>query len=251
MSRGVELSLRGISKRFGGSIANDDVSFDLHQGEILGVIGPNGAGKTTTLNIVSGLIAPDAGQVVFRGEDVTGLPAHRLCARGLMRTFQTPRTFGTLSVEDNLLVQSFARLWPPAGPADRKEAAARAQRLLDMTGLAAMRDAKAKELSGGQQALLQAATGFMNPALSCYLLDEAFSGINQVLTERLVDLILRERETSGISFLVVSHEMPTIRRLCDRVIVMANATVLAQGSLDEVSANQAVVSAYLGEGETA
>jgi branched-chain amino acid transport system ATP-binding protein len=236
------LETAGLTRRFGGFVANSDISVALESGEVRGLIGPNGAGKTTFVNLITGVLPPSAGEVRLAGERLTGLKPHEIARRGLLRTFQVSRLFGNLSVRENLLLPYLAR-----GQGGTAEGEARAASFLDMTRLTRLADEPAKSLSGGQRALLQVAAGFMVPELRCYVLDEPFAGINPVIKDTIIDLILQENRARGIGFLVVSHEMAVIRRLCAKVTVLIEGRVAAEGPLDEVAARPHVISAYLGK----
>ena len=236
------LETRGLTRRFGGFVANDNVSITLEEGEIRGLIGPNGAGKTTLVNLITGVLPPSAGEVTLGGTSLLGLAPHEIARRGLLRSFQVARLFGNLSVRDNLLVPYLAR-----GSGARDEGETRAQGFLAMTKLERLAEAPAKSLSGGQRALLQVACGFMVPELKCYVLDEPFAGINPVIKDTIIELIQHENRARGITFLVVSHEMAVVRRLCAKVTVLIEGRVLVEGPLDEVAANPRVIAAYLGK----
>jgi ABC-type branched-subunit amino acid transport system ATPase component len=239
------LAARDLTKRFGGLVALADVSLSVEPGEIRGLIGPNGAGKTTLVNLLTGIYPPSSGEIRFRGEDLAGLEPHRIARRGLLRTFQVCRVFGNLSVRENLLVAHLAR-----GRHERAEAAAgaaRARDMLELTGLARLAELPAMTLSGGQRALLQVACGFMVPELACYVLDEPFAGINSVIKDAIIALILHANAARGVSFLVVSHEMTVIRRLCRGVSVLVDGRLIAEGTLDAVAAHPQVIAAYLGK----
>lgn len=240
------LDIRNVSMRFGGLQANQDVSLAVHRGEIRGLIGPNGAGKTTLINILTGVYKPTNGDIYLSSQRITGKSPMEICRAGLVRSFQVSRTFRSLSVYENLMVPIAAR--EPLRASVSRTANDRANELLALTGLNVVQDLKAGELSGGQQVLLQAAMGFMIEKLSCYLLDEAFAGVNPVIIDKLIHLIEHERKERGIAFLVVSHEMSIIKRISDHVTVLAEGQVLAEGSLDELAKNEEVVQAYLGRG---
>ncbi|MBM3524743.1 MAG: ATP-binding cassette domain-containing protein [Alphaproteobacteria bacterium] len=232
----------GLTKRYGGLVANDAVSMRLEPGEIRGLIGPNGAGKTTFVNLVTGIETPDLGTVRLGDTDVTGLPPHRIAERGLVRSFQHARAFPGLSVRENLLVPYMAS---PA-TSDAAAGAARADELLRLATLMPLADQPAGALSGGQRMLLMACAGFMIPGIKVYVLDEPFAGINPVVKDTLIELIRHENTASGITFLIVSHEMEIVRRLCPKVTVMIQGRVEAEGSLDEVAQREDVITAYLG-----
>jgi len=235
------LATTGLTKRYGGLMANDGVAVALTQGEIRGLIGPNGAGKTTFVNLVTGIERPDAGEVMLNGSAITGFGPHRVAKNGLVRSFQVARVFGNLSVRENLLVPYFAS----ERTSGRASALARITELLRLSTLEPLADHLAKSLSGGQRMLLQACAGFMIPGVKVHVLDEPFAGINPVVKDTLIELILNENQ-AGATFLIVSHEMEIIRRICPRVTVMIAGKVAAEGPLEEIARRDDVVTAYLG-----
>jgi branched-chain amino acid transport system ATP-binding protein len=239
------LETQNLIKRFGGVLATGGVDLAIEPGEIRGLIGPNGAGKTTLVNLMVGLYPPDSGNIRLDGQSLAGLSPHDIARRGLVRSFQVSRLFGNMSLRENLLLPALAR----PGGADFAVADERATRFLELTQLAPLADAPAKTLSGGQRALLQVAAGFMAPGLKCYLLDEPFAGINPTIKDAIIDLIEQENR-NGITFIIVSHEMAIVRRLCRRVTVLVEGRVAAEGTLDEVAARGDVLAAYLGRGWT-
>lgn len=240
------LETQALSKHFGGLQATRDVSIAVEAGETRGLIGPNGAGKTTLANLITGIYAPDAGHVRLGGERIEGARPSRIARRGLMRTFQTSRLFANITARDNLLVPYFA--WCGLGSAVRRSAEGRrrADHLLALTRLDVVAGLPARALSGGQRALLQLASGFMHPELLLYVLDEPFAGINPVFIETILELLLHEKRERGVTYLVISHEMEIMRRLCDRVTVMIDGAVFMEGTLDEITSDEAVIDAYLG-----
>jgi branched-chain amino acid transport system ATP-binding protein len=240
------LETRDLIKRFGGVLATGGVDLAIAPGEIRGLIGPNGAGKTTLVNLMAGLYPPDSGDIRLDGHSLAGLAPHEIARRGLVRSFQVSRLFGNMSLRENLLLPALAR----AGSADFAAADARATQFLELARLAPLADAPAKTLSGGQRALLQVAAGFMAPGLKCYLLDEPFAGINPTIKDAIIELIEQENQARGITFIIVSHEMAIVRRLCRRVTVLVEGRVAAEGTLDEVAARGDVLAAYLGRGWT-
>jgi branched-chain amino acid transport system ATP-binding protein len=235
------LEAAGLTKRYGGLLANNAVSLRLAPGEIRGLIGPNGAGKTTFVNLLTGIERADAGQIRLAGIELSGLPVHRIAAHGLLRSFQVARVFQGLSVRDNLLLPFLAAGSPGGLGAGR----ARVDELLALASLESLAGEAAGVLSGGQRMLLQACAGFMLPSLRLYVLDEPFAGINPVLKDTLIDLIRRENG-KGCAFLIVSHEMEIVRRLCPTVTVMIEGVVAAEGTLDDVARRPEVIAAYLG-----
>jgi len=229
------LVTEGLTKRYGGLLANDDVAITLAAGEIRGLIGPNGAGKTTFVNVITGIETPDAGEARLADVPITGLGAHLIAARGLVRSFQVARVFGNLTVRENLMVPYFASD-RTRGTAD---GVARASELLKLSTLEPLANDLAKSLSGGQRMLLQACAGFMIPGVRVHVLDEPFAGINPVVKDTLIDLILHENRTHGATFQI-------IRRICPRVTVMIAGRVAAEGPLDEIARREDVITAYLG-----
>ncbi len=232
------LSVSGLVKTFGGLTAVDDVSFELKRGTILGLIGINGAGKTTLMNCVSGLYRCDAGKIVIEGQDATHRTPHEITAIGVGRTFQVPRTFRRMSVVDNVMVPMLrSRL-------SDEELIERADRCLDQVGLLELRRNNGEELSGGQQKLLELARVMMfDPSL--ILLDEPFAGVNPTLCRIIIEQVEALRE-SGRSFLLVSHDLTSIYRLSDRLVVLNAGEIIAEGGVDEVRNNPDVIEAYLG-----
>jgi branched-chain amino acid transport system ATP-binding protein len=231
----------GLNKRFGGMQASNNVSLEVEQGEIRGLIGPNGAGKTTLVNLVTGVYRADSGEVKLAGQSLSGCEMHEIARRGLVRSFQVTRLFGSLTVAENLRTAFLARR-----PKDAPDGEAQIERMLDLTKLRPLADTQAKKLSGGQRALLQMGCGFMVPG-SCYVLDEPFSGINPVIKDAIIDMILDVNKRHGATFLIVSHEMTIVRRLCPKVTVMMEGKVAAHGSLDEVARLPEVIAGYLGK----
>jgi branched-chain amino acid transport system ATP-binding protein len=243
------LEARNVSHRFGGVWANRDVSLTLDHGEIRGLIGPNGAGKTTFLNLLTGIYAPVSGSVWLETMDITGKTPSQIARRGLVRTFQTPKLFPSMTVLENLSVPTLAaHPWRPRGAASSD--GQRAEELLELTRLEGHRDERAQNLSGGQQMLLQIAVGLMVPGLKCYVMDEPFAGINPVLKDRVFEVITHQNRHRDIAFLIVSHEMAEIRRLCSRVSVLVEGHVFREGTMDEIVEDPGVVEAYLqGQGQ--
>lgn len=235
---------RKLTRRFGGLVAVNQVDFVLERGEVRGLIGPNGSGKTTFINLITGVYEPSAGDVIFNGENITGSTPNRVAGKGLLRTFQVPRLFGSMTVLDNLLIPRFAN-FSLGYHREYPAAVSRAEELLVMAGLSHLRDEPAKNLSGGQKALLQLIRGFMVDNISVFFLDEPFAGVNIVVKETIMNLI-KEKAAEGITFLLVSHEMASIRQMCPRVTVLAEGTIIAEGPMETVAADEQVISAYLG-----
>jgi ABC-type branched-subunit amino acid transport system ATPase component len=247
------LRVSGLSKRYGGIIALADVDLEVGGGEVLGLIGPNGSGKTTLFDCITGLVAPDAGRVALRGEDVTGRPLHALAARGLVRSFQKTAVFGSLSLLDNLVTAGQARACGGTlaafalGAAARGRTAAlaaRARVLLEALDLAALAASPAAAISFGQQKLLQFASCLMSePRL--VLLDEPLAGVNPLLIERMVANIRHDNQ-AGTTFVIIEHNTDVLLDLCARVVVLAGGRVLAMGAPAAMARDPRVVEAYLG-----
>jgi branched-chain amino acid transport system ATP-binding protein len=239
------LQTHGLTKRFGGLTAVDRLGLRVGPGEIRGLIGPNGSGKTTTLNLLSGLYRADAGEIRLRGDRIDRLRPHEITGRGVARTFQIPKLFWNMTVLENVLLPALAEL--DRGPG-RPQAAMleRARRLLAFVTLDNLRHALAKELSGGQAMLLQIARGLMVQPIHLFLMDEPFAGVHPTIKDTIMQTILRMNGEEAVTFLIVSHEMGTLRRLCPRVSVMHEGRLIAEGPLDEVANHPIVLEAYLG-----
>lgn len=239
------LETRGLTKRFGGLVAVDGLPLMIRGGEIRGLIGPNGSGKTTTINLLSGLYRADAGETYLRGERTDRLRPHEITGRGVARTFQIPKLFGNMTVLENVLVPALAGL--DRGPGrPMPEILDRAQRLLEFVTLDRLRHALAKELSGGQSMLVQIARGLMLHPLHLFLMDEPFAGVHPAIKDTIMDAIVRMNREEGVTFLIVSHEMATLRQLCPRVSVMHEGRLIAEGSFEEIANHALVLEAYLG-----
>jgi branched-chain amino acid transport system ATP-binding protein len=232
------LETRRLTKRFGGLVAVDDLPLAIRAGEIRGLIGPNGSGKTTTINLLSGLYHADLGEIRLDGERIDRLRPHEITARGVARTFQTPKLFGSMTVMETELDRK--------GHRPIREIRDRARRLLDVVTLDGHRHAPARELSGGQGMLLQIARGLMVHPIRLFLMDEPFAGVHPTIKETIMETILRTNRDEGVTFLIVSHEMGTLRRLCRRVSVMHEGKLIAEGSFEEVVNHTVVLEAYLG-----
>jgi branched-chain amino acid transport system ATP-binding protein len=240
MSEGAEL-VRGVGlvKRFGGIVANDAVDLVVAEGDLIGLIGPNGSGKTTLINMLTGHLEPDGGEVLVRGQRVSGRPPHVYAAMGVARTFQLTQLFGRMTVLENMLVPGLTR---PQAQWD--EVARRARGYLEFLSLAHLEQLHARNLSGGQQKLLELGRCLMlEPAV--LFLDEPFAGVHPRLREELVTRI-RELHRRGRTFVVVDHDMESILRVSRRLVVMARGSKIADGAPDAVRADQGVLAAYAG-----
>lgn len=246
------LAVDGLCKHFGGVRAVDKASFVVDGGGIIGLIGPNGAGKSTALKMIGGAIRPDGGTIEFDGAEVIGQPPHRLAGRGLVRTFQLGGEFSRLTVMENLLValprQRGEHLWTAlrsrrAWVAEEEAGVERARALLARFELSEHENAYAGELSGGQRRLMEIMRAMMSsPRL--LLLDEPMAGVNRGLGRHIEDALL-ELRADGLTMLMVEHELGCIERVCDRVVVMAQGHVIAEGTMDELRKRQEVLDAYL------
>jgi branched-chain amino acid transport system ATP-binding protein len=248
------LRVEGLSIRFGGLAALSDVSFDVANGEILGLIGPNGAGKSTVFNVLSGLYRPDAGRVTFDGASLLDLTPHAIARRGIARTFQNTEVFRPLSVLDNVLVGLHSRLrggllgaavWSRAVAREERAARERARALLARLGLDDVADVEAGGLPLGRQKRLEMARALAAEP-RCLLLDEPAGGLNPTETGALMDLIVRLRNDLRLTMIVVEHDMPLVMGVSDRVAVLHYGRKIAEGKPREVATDAAVIEAYLG-----
>lgn len=247
------LEIQDVAFAYGGAWAVDGCSFSVPKGKVTGLVGPNGAGKTTLIEVVAGGLRPQRGTILFDGEDITGIGRMRVARKGIIRTFQDARVLGRLPVIENVMLAAqgqagegaipallAARRWRSQEVALRK----RADELLAWLGLADQRERPANTLSGGQRRLLDMARALMaEPKL--LLLDEPSAGVYATVAH-LIATRVREIVASGITVLVVAHNMAFLGEIADDVVVMAQGRVLTRGSLAEVRAHQDVVAAYLG-----
>lgn len=236
------LQLRNVTRRFGGNVAVDDVSLEFLGGSIHGLIGPNGSGKTTMINLISRFHDVDAGDILVDGRSTVRVRPDGLAALGVVRTFQMPKSLISMTVRENMLI---------AGAADhRRERLAdlrdHADAALELAGLTHLADAPAGSLSGGQTMLLQLARTLMYAPVRVLLLDEPFAGVAPAIKELMVTALERLRDEHECVVLLVSHEMGTVRRLCERVSVMSAGRLIANGTLDDIARDERVIEAYLG-----
>jgi neutral amino acid transport system ATP-binding protein len=242
------LDVRDVAHAFGGVRAVDGATFDVEAGSITGLIGPNGAGKSTLFNCISGFLRPRSGRVSMDGRRIDRLPPHRIARAGLVRTFQTPRALIRMTVAENVMLAT------PRHPGERlgrlgrsreREAEARAAELLALVGLDGHAQALAGTLSGGQRKLLDLIRALMaEPRL--LLLDEPMAGVNPTTRVQLLQHIRDLRDRDGITLLIVEHDLDFIMGASDRVIVMNDGRVIADGTPEEVRGDERVVDAYLG-----
>ena len=235
----VVLDVRALAKSFGGLQAVGGVSFTVFEGEILGIIGPNGAGKTTLFNVLNGILPPSAGQVMWQGADITGLPSHQICRLGMGRTFQVVRAFARLTILQNVVVGAFVD-----APADQ-QAYVVARAALTRVGLAAHADVLASGLTMMQLRLMELARCLASrPQL--ILLDEIFAGLGSEDVEQLMRVI-QELRDSGLTVLIIEHTMDAMVRLADRLLVLDHGNVLAVGDPASITSLPTVIEAYLGK----
>jgi branched-chain amino acid transport system ATP-binding protein len=234
------LQTNRITKKFGGLIAIDDVSLRLNDGEIRGLIGPNGSGKTTIVNLITGIYPLNEGTITFMGSRIDNLKPHKIAEKGIMRTFQIARIFKDMTSLENLMLPALCQ------KGDMHETKERAEKLLDFALLYHLKDVPANNLSGGQKMLLQIVRGFMNQNLRLYILDEPFAGVHQSIKGIILRTIKQMNYEKKITFLIISHEMTTVRHICDQVSVLHKGKIISQGTMDEVAKDDLVIEAYLG-----
>ena len=245
-----------LHKHFGGFHAVDGASLSIAEGSITGLVGPNGAGKTTLFNVIAGNLQPTSGSVTMAGEDITGLAPHDLFHKGLLRTFQIAHEFHSMTVRENLMMvpagQSGETLWNAwfrrrAIAEEERALAKKADEVLDFLTISHLAEERAGNLSGGQKKLLELGRTMMVDARIVFL-DEVGAGVNRTLLNTIGDAILRLNRERGYTFCMIEHDMDFIGRLCDPVIVMAEGKVLAEGTIDQIKADERVIEAYLGTG---
>ena len=237
----------GVTKRFGGLTAVDDVDIEVHTGEIVGLIGPNGAGKSTLFNCITGTLTADEGRVFLRGRDVTGRPEYEIARAGLGRMFQETRVFGEMSVRKNLLVAAQEGGAGVGNLLRRPDARLldRVDELLTYVDLEGLADVRAGRLSFGQQKLVEFAMELMaEPDL--LLMDEPAGGINPSMLENLIEYIRRANEDEDATIFLIEHNMDFVMEIADRIYVLAHGERIADGTPAEIQNDQRVLDAYLG-----
>ena len=233
------LEVHGLTRRFGGLVAVNDLTFDVNEGEMIGLIGPNGSGKTTTFSMLSGALKPTSGTIAFNGERIEGIKANRVCRKGLARTFQVVQPFPDITATENVMIGAFVNV----GGARQAEATAR--EMLERVGLTAKADTLAKELTLLQLKRLEIAKALATePKL--LLLDEVAAGLTSTEVDVMLHLV-RQLNSEGITFIIVEHVMRFVMNLSHRCIVIDFGSQIAEGTPEEVLNNPAVHAAYLGE----
>ena len=237
------LSVNNVSRFFGGLAALTDVSFDVQKGEILGLIGPNGAGKTTLFNVINGFYGPSKGEVFFKGKNISHLKPNRICRLGVARTFQVVKPLRRMTVLDNVIASSFLRAKTKA------EAERAALEILEFTGLHDERNLLSKGLPLGKRKRLEIARALATGP-EMLLLDESFAGLNPSELNESVEIIAKIKKR-GVTMMVIEHHMRVIMSISDRIVVLNYGEKIAEGSPREISNNPLVITAYLGEAESA
>jgi branched-chain amino acid transport system ATP-binding protein len=236
------LSVSGLSKRFGGFVAVKDVSFEVEEGEILGLIGPNGSGKSTTFNCIAGLYLPSAGSIVFEGEPIGGLPAVRVCHKGIGRTFQIPRPFRNLTLVENVALSAY---FGQNRGATRAECWRVAEEALDMVGLPATAGTTTDGLGAAALKKLELARALATqPRL--LLADESLNGLDRAEMEQAAEMLQRIRTEKSITIVWVEHIMGVLMRVVDRVVVLDHGEVIFAGKPADAQADARVIEVYLG-----
>jgi ABC-type branched-subunit amino acid transport system ATPase component len=249
-------NVQGLHKSFGAVKALNGCSFEVFEGDILGIVGPNGAGKTVTLNVICGELRPEQGKVNFKRNDITGLPPYEIVKLGISRTFQLTRIYPEMTVLENMLfaaqrkefLYNFLQLLKGRLQADTDiENRQRALDLLEILELSHLRDARGRELSYGQRKLLELANALITyPKPQIVMLDEPLAGINPVMTKKIADHI-RTFQEMGITFVIVEHNVRLLTDLCNRMVVLAQGRKIAEGPPEDVQRDPVTIDAYFGE----
>ena len=239
MTSQIILSTSGVTKRFGGVTAVNNVDFTVKRGEVVGILGPNGAGKSSLFNLLAGAIQPDSGTIKFSDKDVTTSQSYDMCAKGLARTFQLVRPLKGLSVLENVMVGAFSKT------SSVREARAVALSAIQLVGLEGLENVISSNLTLGFRKRLEVARSLATKP-EILLLDEVMSGLNPAELESFIEM-LRSVNKDGVTLVVVEHIVPAVIQISHRIVVMVQGSTIAEGTPEEVMKNQAVIDAYLGE----
>ncbi len=248
MSSEVILIVDNVTKRFGGLVANSEVSFELKRGEILGLIGPNGAGKTTLFNVITGVYKPDEGKVIFKGEDITGKPPHEITRKGIAKTHQIVKPFNDMTVLENAMVGAlFGKRARQVTMSEAREIALESLRLV---GLDKFADEFAAKLNLHQKKMLELARA-LSAEPDLLLLDEVLAGLNPKEIEESLEIIRKVKDERNLSVIMIEHVMHAVMNISDRIVVLHYGRKIAEGTPEEIANNPEVITAYLGEPELA
>ena len=241
---GYILRVENVTKRFGGLVALDHVTFSVKQGEILGLIGPNGAGKTTLFNVISGVYKPEEGRVIFKNTDITGWKPHKIAHLGIARTHQIVRPFGDLTVLENAMIG--ALFGKRSDEITEEEARKIAEEVLDYVGLGEKKDLPARVLNVQEKKRLELARA-LSAEPELLLLDEVLAGLTPTEVENMLILLRRIRVEKNITIIMIEHVMHAVMNLADRIVVLHFGRKIAEGTPEEVANNPEVITAYLGD----
>jgi branched-chain amino acid transport system ATP-binding protein len=253
------LEVKNVTKKFGGLTANNNISFDVAEGEILSVIGPNGAGKSTLFKMISSFMSTTSGEVLFKGERVSNLKPHIVARKGVVRTFQETTIFKSMTVRESVIVSQHLRskasllgyfMGSKTAKQDIADFGKNADEIIDFLNLGEIRNELAHNLPQGHLRALGIAIGLATDP-KVLLLDEPFAGMNHDETMGMVDLVKSVRDERGVTVLLVEHDMPAVMSISDRIIVLNFGEMIAQGTPGEIQNNEKVIEAYLGSEDDA